>query len=67
VAWQLGHKNRVVTRAVYTQEIKPAERKARQRAKMAARMEALDGEAQERSSAQQPVLTEDSKVRQLRG
>jgi integrase len=65
VSWQLGHKNSVVTRAVYTQEIKTAERKARRRAKMAACMEALV-EAQYRSSAQQTVPVEDGKVRELR-
>jgi integrase len=34
VSWQLGHKSSVVTRAVYTQEIKSAERTARRRARM---------------------------------
>ncbi len=34
VSWQLGHKNSNVTRAVYVQEIKDAERRARRRAKM---------------------------------
>lgn len=29
VAWQLGHRNSVVTRTVYIQEIKSAERRAR--------------------------------------
>ncbi len=37
VSWQLGHKNSNVTRAVYVQEIKDAERRARRRAKMEAR------------------------------
>jgi integrase len=37
VSWQLGHKNSVVTRTVYIQEIKSAERAARRRARMEAR------------------------------
>ncbi|MFL5900335.1 MAG: tyrosine-type recombinase/integrase [Solirubrobacterales bacterium] len=37
VSWQLGHRNSTVTRAVYVQEIKSAERKARRRANMEAR------------------------------
>ena len=36
VSWQLGHRNSNVTRAVYVQEIKDAERVARRRAKMEA-------------------------------
>lgn len=38
VAWQLGHKSSVVTRAVYVQEIKNAERKALRRSKLEARL-----------------------------
>ena len=41
VSWQLGHKNSVITRAVYVQEIRTVERQARRRA----RMEALYGDA----------------------
>lgn len=37
VSWQLGHRNSSVTRAVYVQEIKSVERKARRRANMEAR------------------------------
>lgn len=37
VSWQLGHKNSNVTRTVYVQEIKNAERRARQRARLEAR------------------------------
>ncbi|HEX8101635.1 MAG TPA: hypothetical protein VF533_03415 [Solirubrobacteraceae bacterium] len=37
VSWQLGHKNSVVTRTVYVQEIKSAERTARRRERMEAR------------------------------
>ena len=34
VSWQLGHRNSVVTRAVYIQEIKSVERRARRRARL---------------------------------
>jgi integrase len=34
VAWQLGHRNSTVTRAVYIQEIKSAERTSRRRARL---------------------------------
>jgi hypothetical protein len=37
VSWQLGHKSSLVTRAVYIQEVKSAERTARRRARMEAR------------------------------
>jgi integrase len=37
VSWQLGHRNSTVTRSVYVQEIKSAERKARRRANMETR------------------------------
>jgi integrase len=37
VAWQLGHRNSNVTRAVYIHEVKTAERSARRRAKLEAR------------------------------
>ena len=37
VSWQLGHKNSVITRAVYVQEVKSAERTARRRRRMEAR------------------------------
>jgi integrase len=47
VSWQLGHKSSLVTRAVYVQEVKSAERTARRRARMEARygpvLEAADG------------------------
>jgi integrase len=41
VSWQLGHRNSNVTRTVYVQEIKSAERKARRRANMEARYGSL--------------------------
>ena len=34
VSWQLGHKNSLVTRAVYVQELRTVERQARRRARM---------------------------------
>jgi integrase len=34
VSWQLGHRNSVVTRAVYLHELKTAERTARRRQRM---------------------------------
>jgi integrase len=54
VSWQLGHKNSLVTRAVYVQEIKSAERTARRRTRMEARYGAvLDaaGQATERQDS----------------
>lgn len=41
VAWQLGHRNSTVTRAVYVQEIKSAERTSRRRARMEAEYSGL--------------------------
>lgn len=41
VSWQLGHRNSNVTRAIYVQEIKSAERRARPRARMEDRYGAL--------------------------
>ena len=38
---QLGHRNSNVTRAVYVQEVKNAERVARRRAKMQSRLEGV--------------------------
>ena len=38
VSWQLGHRNSNVTRAVYVQEIRSAERKAQRRARFEARI-----------------------------
>lgn len=41
ISWQLGHKNSIVTRAVYIQEVKNAERTARRRGRMENRYGAL--------------------------
>ncbi len=37
VAWQLGHRNSIVTRTVYIQEIRNAERSAERRARLGTR------------------------------
>jgi integrase len=52
VSWQLGHRNSTVTRAVYVQEIKSAERKAHRRANMEARYGDLLETATKDESAQ---------------
>jgi integrase len=41
ISWQLGHKNSVITRTVYIQEVKSAERTARRRARMEQRYGAM--------------------------
>jgi len=41
VSWMLGHKNSTITRAVYVQEVKSAERRAKLRGRMEARHGAL--------------------------
>lgn len=59
VSWQLGHKTSLITRAVYIQEIKSAERTARRRARMETRYGSLleaagrgrEQQAPERSTA----------------
>lgn len=48
VSWQLGHKNSVVTRAIYVQELRTVERQAHRRARMASQYaDALDALADE--------------------
>jgi integrase len=57
VSWQLGHRNSNVTRSVYVQEIKSAERSAKRRGKLEARYrELLQAEPSRgsRSSAESP-------------
>jgi integrase len=54
VSWQLGHKTSLITRAVYIQKIKSAERTARRRARMEARYGSLL-EAASRKDAQQTL------------
>lgn len=52
VSWQLGHKNSLVTRAIYVQEVKSAERTARRRSRMEERYGSVL-EAADRSGAPQ--------------
>jgi hypothetical protein len=69
VSWQLGHKTSLITRAVYVQEIKSAERTARRRARRT-RMEARYGsilEAADRSRAQQTPDRSTAEVPNLQG
>ena len=60
ISWQLGHKNSIVTRAVYIQEVKSAERTARRRARMEARYGPVLALAAEAASAHRasPTSTE---------
>jgi integrase len=46
VSWQLGHRNSVVTRAVYVHELKTAERAARRRARFESDYNKLIGGAE---------------------
>ena len=61
VSWQLGHKNSIVTRTVYLQEITTAQRSAKRRAKMQARYGSLL-EAASRSGAQQTAEVSSAEV-----
>lgn len=65
VSWQLGHKNSVVTRTIYVQEIKSAERRAKRRSKLEARYESLL-EAADRNGAQQTATATTAEVLPLR-
>jgi len=64
VSWQLGHRNSIVTRTVYVQEIRSAERTARRRAKMEARyadsLAALDTERPPADAENVVVLSMDN-------
>jgi integrase len=62
VSWQLGHKSSLVTRAVYVQEIKSAERTAKRRASMAARY----GSALEAADLSEPQQAPKPKVAEVR-
>ncbi len=66
VSWQLGHKNSNVTRAVYVQEVKSAERRARRREQIETRYGAVLGEVM-RSDSNRVVLPGSSEVVALRG
>lgn len=65
VSWQLGHRNSNVTRAVYVQEIKSTERRAKRRAKMEARYGSLL-EATDLSSPTQTETAQPAEVLPLR-
>ena len=66
VSWQLGHKDSNVTRAVYVQEVKSAERRARRREQIETRYGAVLGEVV-RSDSNRVVLPGSSEVVALRG
>ena len=53
VSWQLGHKNSVVTRAIYVQELRTVERSARRRARMASQYEAALAELAPKAKTRQ--------------
>jgi integrase len=53
VSWQLGHKNSTVTRAIYVQQIRSAEQRAKRRDRMEARYGSVL-EAAGRSGSQDP-------------
>ena len=56
VSWQLGHKNSVVTRSIYVQELRTVERSARRRARMASQYDdALGALEPEPSVTAQPA------------
>lgn len=61
VSWQLGHRNSNVTRVVYLQEVKSAERTAHRRSKMETRLGSLL-EASDRSRPQQTRTSEGAEV-----
>jgi integrase len=64
VSWQLGHKNSVVTRAVYVQEIRTVERQARRRARMEAQYGDALGALEQTAAAR--ASEPDASVRELR-
>ena len=66
VSWQLGHKSSIVTRSVYVQQIKNAERTAHRRARMEARYGSLL-EAADDSEAQQTPARSTAEVLDLPG
>ena len=66
VAWQLGHKNSLVTRAVYVQEIRTVERQARRRARMEAQYGDALGALEQPSGPLPRASVPDASVRELR-
>lgn len=58
VSWQLGHKNSLITRQVYVQQIKSVERTARRRAELERRYgKLLEAASRESGGLQTPPLT----------
>jgi integrase len=55
ISWQLGHRNSIITRAVYVQEVKSAERTARRRARMEKQYGRLLADAQAGRVDEAPV------------
>ena len=70
VSWMLGHKNSTITRSVYVQEVKSAERRAKLRSRMERRHDALLSgsalEATERNARQDRLGRRDAQVLPLR-
>ena len=65
VSWQLGHKNSVVTRSIYVQELRTVERQARRRARMESQYgDALD--ALEEPATTRRTVKSNAEVRALR-
>jgi integrase len=68
VSWQLGHKSSVVTRVVYLQEVKSAERTAHRRARMEAQYGPLLANSvltTDGSTGQQQATPDGAEVRSL--
>jgi len=65
LSWQIGHKNSVVTRTVYLQEIRTAERTARRRARMEVRYGTLHGSAVEAADRSRERSDEASRTAQV--
>ena len=65
VSWQLGHKNSVVTRSIYVQELRTVERQARRRARMESQYGDALGALEEPAMTRRPVKS-NAEVRALR-
>jgi integrase len=55
VSWQLGHKNAVITRSIYVQELRTVERQARRRARMASQYDDALNALEEPATPRRPV------------
>ena len=65
MSWQLGHKNSVVTRSIYVQELRTVERQARRRARMASQYDDALGALEEPATTRRPIKS-NAEVRALR-